>query len=65
MPSLINNSFVQLQNWYLYQCVTVNPHFSAADARAVPGTDMSISDGSSEISGVPKDREKKHDISNH
>ena len=39
--------------------------FSAADARAAPGADMSISDGSSEISGVPKDREKKHDISNH
>ena len=43
----------------------LNNTFLAADARAAPGADMSISDGSSEISGVPKDREKKHDISNH
>ena len=43
----------------------ISPTISAADTNMKASGDISISDGSSEISGVPKDREKPHDISNH
>ena len=54
-------SFFSMQ-FFFYN---ISPTISAADANTKAGGDISISDGSSEISGVPKDREKPHDISNH
>ena len=54
-------SFFSMQ-FFFYN---ISPTISAADANMKASGDISISDGSSEISGVPKDREKPHDISNH
>ena len=62
LSSLFAHCFLSFFSIFFYN---VSPTISAADANTKAGGDISISDGSSEISGVPKDREKPHDISNH
>ena len=63
LSSLFAHCFLSFFSMYFFY--DVSPTISAADANTRAGGDISISDGSSEISGVPKDREKPHDISNH